>query len=162
MVIAAQAFQATPRAHAPAVVIGLLPGIAAWVSTLIQSTLRAGAETLGKTANYPPDILAKNWEGKSGTFLPGVLALDQGAIFTATILAAMTVALIERKHIQAGLWSLLAAGLSATGFMHRYVWNGAGADNVIRLGWTDWSTGYAIMAACFFLAPVLTEPGEGH
>ena len=52
--------------------------------------------------------------------------------------------------------------LSATGFMHGYAWTGAGADNVLRLGWTDWSTGYAIMAACFFLAPVLTEPGEGH
>ena len=30
IVISAQAFQAVPRAHAPAVVMGLLPGIAAW------------------------------------------------------------------------------------------------------------------------------------
>jgi AGZA family xanthine/uracil permease-like MFS transporter len=162
IVIAAQAFQATPRQHAPAVVIGLLPGIAAWVSTLIQATLQAGAETLKQPAKYSLETLAENWAGKTGTLLEGLFALDQGAIFTATILAAMTVALIERKHFQAGLWSVTAALLSATGFMHGYAWNGSGADNVIRLGWTDWSTGYTIMAACFFLAPMLTEPGEGH
>jgi AGZA family xanthine/uracil permease-like MFS transporter len=162
IVIAAQAFQATPREHAPAVVIGLLPGIVAWVSVLIQCTLRAGADTLGVPPNYPFATLAANLEANSGTFLHGVLALEQGAIFTATILAALTVALIERKFVQAGLWCVAAALLSATGFMHGYNWTGAGADNAIRLGWTEWSTGYAAMAACFFLAPLLTEPGEGH
>src|SRR6266702_6695026 len=30
IVITAQAFQATPREHAPAVVVGILPGLAAW------------------------------------------------------------------------------------------------------------------------------------
>jgi AGZA family xanthine/uracil permease-like MFS transporter len=162
IVIAAQAFQATPRNHAPAVVIGLLPGIAAWVSTLMSATLRAGATSLAVAPKYPFDKLEPALEANSGTFLTGVLALEQGAIFTATILAAMTVALIERKHVQAGLWCVVAALLSAIGFMHGYQWNGAGADNVIRLAWNDWSTGYAIMAACFFLAPVVTEPGEGH
>jgi adenine/guanine/hypoxanthine permease len=162
IVIAAQAFQATPKHHAPAVVIGLLPGIAAWVSVLIQSTLRAGAKTLNVPANYGFEDLAKNLELDSGTFLSGVLALEQGAIFTAMILAAATVALIERKFRQAGLWCVAAALLSATGFMHVYEWRGAGADNVLQFGWNDWATGYAIMAACFFLAPFLTEPGEGH
>jgi AGZA family xanthine/uracil permease-like MFS transporter len=162
IVIAAQAFHATPRNHAPAVVIGLLPGIAAWVSTLMSATLRAGAASLELAPKYPFDKLEPALESNSGTFLTGVLALEQGAIFTATILAAMTVALIERKHVQAGLWCVVAALLSATGFMHGFVWHDAGADNVIRLAWTDWSTGYTIMAACFFLAPVLTEPGEGH
>src|SRR5205823_4058164 len=47
IVIAAQAFQVTPREHAPAVVVGLLPGVAAWVSILMQSTLRAGRIALG-------------------------------------------------------------------------------------------------------------------
>jgi AGZA family xanthine/uracil permease-like MFS transporter len=162
IVIAAQAFQATPRHHAPAVVIGLLPGIGAWVSTLMLSSLRAGAEVLKVPANYDFDALSKALAEKSDTFLPGVLALEQGAIFTATILAATTVALIERKFIQAGLWCTAAALLSATGFMHGFRWTGAGADNVVRVAWTAWSTGYAAMAACFFLAPWITEPGEGH
>jgi AGZA family xanthine/uracil permease-like MFS transporter len=162
IVIAAQAFQATPREHAPAVVIGILPGLIAWVSVLMQFTLRAGAETLGVKADYPFDKLAHNLETSSGMYLNGVLALEQGAIFTATILAATTVALIERKFFHAGLWCLAAAALAATGVMHGYTWTGAGADNALKLAWTDWSTGYAVMAACFFLAPLLTEPGDGH
>ncbi len=37
MVITAQAFQATPRAHAPAVVVGLLPGVGAWGALLAKN-----------------------------------------------------------------------------------------------------------------------------
>jgi AGZA family xanthine/uracil permease-like MFS transporter len=163
IVIAAQAFSATPRAHAPAVVVGLLPGIAAWVSVLIQSTLRAGGNALNLSrAKFPFEKLSDELQRDSGTWLRGVLALEQGAIFTATILSATTVALIERKFVQAGLWCVAAAGLSATGFMHSYAWTGAGTENILHLVWNDWATGYAIMAGCFFLAPILTEPGEGH
>src|SRR2546428_11763723 len=41
IVISAQAFQATPREHAPAVVIGLLPGIGAWGTMLAKQGLQA-------------------------------------------------------------------------------------------------------------------------
>jgi AGZA family xanthine/uracil permease-like MFS transporter len=163
IVIAAQAFSATPREHAPAVVVGLLPGIAAWVAVLIQSTLRAGRNTLKlPTTSYPFDTLAEELQKDSGTWLHGVLALEQGAIFTAMILAATTVALIERRFVQAGLWCVAATILSTTGFMHSYLWRGASAENVLGLAWNEWATGYAVMAACFFLAPLVTEPGEGH
>lgn len=164
IVITAQAFQATPRTHAPAVVVGLLPGIAAWGSLLIMTALRSARDVLGQPkAEYPFDKLAARIAGDSGVMLQGVFALDQGFIFTAMILAATTVALIERQFIQAGIWSSIAAMLSATGFMHGYVWmNGISPVNVLKLEWTPWSTGYAIMAACFFAAPWATEPGEGH
>jgi AGZA family xanthine/uracil permease-like MFS transporter len=163
IVITAQAFQATPPAHAPAVVVGFLPGIAAWGSLLVQTALRGGRVALGQPMTpYPFDKLEPAIANDSGTMLTGLFALDQGFIVTASILSAMTVALIERQFIRAGFWATAAALLSATGFMHGYAWNGAGVDNVLRLGWTDWSTGYAIMAGCFFLSPVLTEPGEGH
>src|SRR5947209_624059 len=102
IVISAQAFQATPREHAPAVVVGLLPGIAAWGSLLIGTALRAGRATLGQPqAKYPYDQLAQELLQDSGTWLRGVLALEQGFIFTASILSAATVALIERKFVQA-------------------------------------------------------------
>ncbi len=42
LVIAAQAFEATPRAHAPAVALGLMPGLAGWGALLIKAGLRAG------------------------------------------------------------------------------------------------------------------------
>ena len=41
MVISAQAFQATPREHAPAVVVGLLPAIGAWGALMAKNGLRA-------------------------------------------------------------------------------------------------------------------------
>jgi hypothetical protein len=34
--------------------------------------------------------------------------------------------------------------------------------NALGIGWNDWATGYCVMAAVFFVAPWLTEPGEGH
>ena len=53
IVMVAQAFQATPREHAPAVAVGLLPGIAAWGALMLKNGLRAaglgtaGASVLG-------------------------------------------------------------------------------------------------------------------
>src|SRR5947209_10825860 len=40
IVITAQAFQATPRPHAPAVVLGLLPGVAAWGTLMAWNGLK--------------------------------------------------------------------------------------------------------------------------
>jgi adenine/guanine/hypoxanthine permease len=163
IVITAQSFQATPREHAPAVVIGLLPGIAAWGSLLMQTSLRSARIVLGQPrTEYPFGALETELLQDSGTWLKGVLALEQGFIFTASILSAATVALIERRFVRAGLWCVAAAILSAIGFMHSYKWDGAGATNVLQLAWTPWVTGYAAMAGCFFLAPIVTEEGEGH
>jgi AGZA family xanthine/uracil permease-like MFS transporter len=163
IVITAQAFQATPREHAPAVVIGLLPGLTAWAAILMQSALRAGRVALKQPdATYSLEPLSEALKHDSGTWFTGVLALEQGFIFTASILAAATVALIERRFIQAGFWCLAGALLSASGLMHNYEWQGVSAANVLRIEWTPWAAGYAAMAACFFVAPFVTEPGEGH
>jgi AGZA family xanthine/uracil permease-like MFS transporter len=163
IVITAQAFQATPREHAPAVVIGLLPGLAAWVSILMQSALRAGRLTLERPdATYALDRLSVELKRDSGTWFTGVLALEQGFIFTASILASATVALIERRFVQAGFWCLAGAILSTCGLMHNFKWQGLLAENVLQFEWTPWAAGYAAMAACFFLAPLVTEPGEEH
>ena len=40
IVITAQAFQAVPQNHAPAVVMGLLPGVAAWGALMLKTSLR--------------------------------------------------------------------------------------------------------------------------
>ena len=55
IVISAQAFQATPREHAPAVVIGLLPGIGAWGALMAKNGLRAAG--LGGPAGPFSDAL---------------------------------------------------------------------------------------------------------
>lgn len=159
LVITAQAFQATPREHAPAVVVGLLPGVAAWGALMAKNGLRAAG--MGLPGGPPfsealiPAFLA------SDTWIHGVFALEQGFIFTAMILAAATVGVLERRFRVAALWCLVAAALSALGLMHSYAWTPA--DTVVSLtpAW-PWAIGYAVMALIFLAAPWITVEGEGH
>ena len=46
IVIVAQAFEATPSRHAPAVAVGLLPGIAAWGVLMLKARV-AGRRSRG-------------------------------------------------------------------------------------------------------------------
>ncbi len=159
LVITAQAFQATPREHAPAVVVGLLPGVAAWGALMAKNGLRAAG--MGIPGGPPfsealiPAFLA------SDTWIHGVFALEQGFIFTAMILSAATVGVLERRFRMAAAWCLVGAVLSIVGLMHSYAW--ASADTVVSLkpAW-PWAAGYAVMALIFFLAPWITVEGEGH
>jgi len=165
IVIAAQAFQSTPTRHAPAVVIGLLPGIAAWGAFMAKNGLRAAG--MGD-ADGPPLTEALLAEfAKADVWMNGAFALEQGAVFTATILAAATVAVIERRFVQAGLWCGIAALLSALGLMHSYRF--ATSDTVLSLtpAW-GWMWGYVAMGLVFIAARWLTvveaesEPGENQ
>jgi AGZA family xanthine/uracil permease-like MFS transporter len=108
IIITAQAFQATPADHAPAVAIGLLPGVAAWGVLLVKAALR-----VGKVPFDQPDLAAAFEQ--SDTFITGGFALEQGFIFTSIVLSATTVALIERQFHLAARWCVLGAVLSAVG-----------------------------------------------
>ncbi len=150
IVIVAQAFTATPENHAPAVVIGLMPAIAGWGALIAKNALRVGG--LG-TINKPftPDLIPLF--KLNDTYIDGAFALEQGFIFSAMILAAITVYIIERDFFQAGFWSLGAALLSFLGLMHSYDWTIA--DTVIKIGigtGTKWSVGYILLAILFFYA----------
>ena len=48
LLIGAQAFQETPRAHAVAVVAALIPNIASWAAGLIDNALAAAGTTAGR------------------------------------------------------------------------------------------------------------------
>ena len=148
IVITAQAFQATPRAHAPAVVIGLLPGVAAWGAFMLKLGARAGGATFGKPLH---EALSA-----ADVHVRGVFALAEGGIFTAMLLAAATVAVIERRFRLAAAWCLAGAGLAWVGLMHGWRWTPA--DTVLELRWgaaPEAALGYAAMGALFFLAPWL-------
>ena len=160
IVIAAQAFQATPAQHAPAVVIGLLPGIAAWGAFMAKSGLHAAGMGNVGGPSFSPALLAEF--AKTDVWMEGAFALEQGAIFTATLLAAATVAVIERRFVQAGAWCWLAAAFSALGLMHSYRF--ASGDTVLSLtpAW-EWAAGYACMGLVFMLARWLSAPEDtGH
>jgi AGZA family xanthine/uracil permease-like MFS transporter len=153
IVISAQAFEATPRSHAPAVVIGLLPGIGAWAALIAKNGLKAAG--MGTALRPFSDALIAEFQ-KSDTWIDGVFALEQGFLFTSMLLSAATVCVIERKWRPAAAWCALAAAISATGLMHSYRW--VMDDTVLNLtpAW-PFVIAYTTMAVLFLLAPYVTE-----
>lgn len=157
IVIAAQAFQAVPRTHAPAAVIGLLPGIAGWSAFMAKAGLHAaGMGTPGGPAFSSALI---DGFARSDIWIDGALRLEQGFIVSSMILAALTVCVIERQFFRAAAWSLGAAGISAVGLMHSYRWTAADTVLWLKPAW-PWVLGYLVMAACFVLARWVTVPVE--
>ncbi len=110
MLIGAQAFQEVPKAHAPAVVLSLIPHLAAWAKTLIDGALGA-AGTNAAAVGF--DKL-----GNMGVLYPGLEVLGEGAILSGLILAAIGVFVIERQFLKAAAFAGAAAVLTFFGFMH--------------------------------------------
>ena len=69
IVISAQAFQVTPREHAPAVVIGMLPAIGAWGALMAKNGLHAAA-----VSNHPESVL--EFCGAAASLLPTMVGAD--------------------------------------------------------------------------------------
>jgi adenine/guanine/hypoxanthine permease len=153
IMITAQAFQTTPREHAPAVVVGMLPGIAAWGALMAKDGLRAAG--LGTAARPFSDALTSAF-AKGDVWIHGAFSLEQGFLFTSMLLAAAVVCVIERRWRAAAMWCSVAALLSAAGLMHSYRWTVD--DTVLKLApaWPS-AIGYAVMALIFFLAQWVTE-----
>src|SRR4051794_37380328 len=158
MMIVAQAFDAIPRAHTPAVVVGLLPGIGAWGALLAKNGLRAAG--LGGPAGPFTDALIGEFQ-KNDTWIAGAFALEQGFLFTAMVLSAAVVGVIERRWTSAAAWCAVAALLSATGLMHSYQWTFADTALKLAPAW-PFVFGYSAMAILFFTARWTTEPGGSH
>src|SRR3954451_14669929 len=158
MMIVAQAFDATPRAHTPAVVVGLLPGIGAWGALLAKNGLRAAG--LGGPAGGFTESLVGEFQ-KNDVWVAGAFALEQGFLFTAMVLSAAVVGVIERRWTAAAAWCLCAAVLSATGLMHSYQWTYADTTLKLSPAW-PFVFGYAAMAVLFFTARWTTEEGVEH
>ncbi|HEX5661699.1 MAG TPA: hypothetical protein VFX59_31125 [Polyangiales bacterium] len=156
IVITAQAFSATPREHAPAVVMGLLPGVAAWGALLAKQGLRA--------ADYHPfDSGLVDRFLRTDTWIEGAFALEQGFVFSSVLLAAMTVAVIERRFARAAVWALVCAALSALGLMHAYAFTPGDTRLVLAPAW-PFVIGYGAMAAVFGSARwlVVHDDSGGH
>jgi AGZA family xanthine/uracil permease-like MFS transporter len=158
IVISAQAFTATPRGHAPAVVVGMLPGIAAWGALMAKNGLRAAG--LGGAVGPFDETLVAEFQ-KSDTWIHGAFALEQGFLFTSMLLSAAIVGVIERRFTVAASWCALAALLSATGLMHSYQWTFADTALHLTPAW-PFVIGYGAMAIIFFTARWTTEEGGDH
>ncbi|MEA2966866.1 MAG: adenine/guanine/hypoxanthine permease [Alphaproteobacteria bacterium] len=110
MLIGAQAFQTTPVTHAPAIVLALVPHLAAWCKTLMDGALGA-AGTNAAAIGF--DKL-----GQVGVLYHGLEVLGGGSILTGLILGAVGVFVIEKKFAEASAFALSGAVLTFFGFMH--------------------------------------------
>ncbi len=154
IVITAQAFQATPREHAPAVAIGLFPAIAAWGALIVFGAFAAAGETTIQSL-LEGDARAE----VSGFVLHGLIVLDRGYIFTCMVLAAMCACLIDRRFFSAAVWSLVGMLMTLLGLSHAYQLSGNDVDFLLLLGSTregaivyrayDIAVGYMLMACTF-------------
>ena len=110
MLIGAQAFQETPHRHAPAIVLALIPNIAAWGKLLIDSSLGAAGTN---AATVGLDKL-----GQVGVLYHGLEVLGAGAILGGMVLGAIGAFIIDRKYAEASYFAAAGAVLTFFGFMH--------------------------------------------
>jgi len=110
MLIGAQAFQETPKSHAPAVVLALVPHLAAWAKVQIDGALTAAGTT---AAAVGMDKL-----GQVGVLYHGLEVLGGGAILSGLVLGAIAVFISDRRFSEASAFALAGALLTFFGFMH--------------------------------------------
>jgi AGZA family xanthine/uracil permease-like MFS transporter len=110
MLIGSQAFQETPKSHAPAIIVALVPQIAAWGKLQIDSALGAAGTN---AAAVGIDKLSQ-----VGVLYRGLEVLGGGATLAGIVLAAVTVFVIEREFVKAAAFALAGAVLTFFGFIH--------------------------------------------
>ncbi|MEM6911843.1 MAG: NCS2 family permease [Verrucomicrobiota bacterium] len=134
LMMTVQAFDKVPRAHMPAVAIGFLPALAAFVNLYATRAIGAVGETGQASA-----ALAEAIE------LPGLFALSAGYLYTSLLWAALVVAIIERRFLTAAVWALGGSLLAALGFIHGYTFEYPRYAEVLQPS-LEWS-GYYLLAA---------------
>jgi adenine/guanine/hypoxanthine permease len=110
MLIGSQAFQETPRSHAPAIILAMVPQIAAWGKTMIDGALGA-AGTNASAVGF--DKL-----GQTGVLYKGLETLGGGATLAGIVLGAITVFIIERQLERAALFAAAGAVFTFFGLIH--------------------------------------------
>src|SRR5439155_1497354 len=111
LVIGAQAFQASPAKHAPAIVLALLPNIANWGQTQVETGLAVAG------SNLTPDLQARLSDG-GAILYHGMVRFGGGATLAGLMLGAIAVFIIDRDFRNATIFALGAAVLSFVGLIH--------------------------------------------
>jgi AGZA family xanthine/uracil permease-like MFS transporter len=109
LVIGAQAFQTSPRRHAPAIVLALLPNIALWAQGLVDDALQA-ANSSAAAINY--DKL------NSTDLYHGMSLLGGGAVLAGLVLGAIAVFVIDREFNRAIVYTGIGAILAFVGLIN--------------------------------------------
>ena len=144
MLIGAQAFQETPKHHAPAIVLALIPNIAAWGKLLIDSSLGAAGTN---AATVGLDKL-----GQVGVLYHGLEILGAGAILGGMVLGAIGAFVVDKRYAEASYFAAAGAVLTFFGFMHGETVGFAMTPTV--------ALAYAMVAAFFFALSKMPAEAE--
>jgi AGZA family xanthine/uracil permease-like MFS transporter len=148
MLIGSQAFQETPHSHAPAVIVALIPQIAAWGKTQIDIALgTAGTDA----ATVGIDKLAQ-----SGVLYNGLQTLGGGATLAGVILASITVCIIDREFVKGSAFALAGGLLTFFGLIHSEA-IGIGRTPFVAISYLGVA---AMLYGCAKFAVVLPKPVE--
>ncbi|WP_233558755.1 solute carrier family 23 protein [Micromonospora radicis] len=150
LLIGAQAFQATPRAHAAAVVAALIPNIAAWATGQMNNALAAAGTSAAEVGD---EALAG-----AGVVYDGLRVLGEGAILAGLVLGAIVVFIIDKRFARAAVFAAVGALLAFVGLIHgeEVQWN---ANGQVALGYLF----VAVVCGIFALGkypPRVPEPEE--
>ena len=126
LVIGAQAFQASPSNHAPAVVLAIIPNVAEWAKISMDSALQvagSSAEKVGFAA------LAQ-----VGVVYQGMALLGGGSVLAGMVLGSMAAFIIDHKLRHAAAAAFVGAVLAYVGLIHapQLMW---GASPLVALGY---------------------------
>jgi AGZA family xanthine/uracil permease-like MFS transporter len=150
LLIGAQAFQASPRAHAAAVVAALIPNIASWATGQMDNVLSAA----GTSANQVGiEALAG-----AGVVYDGLKTLGEGAILAGLVLGAIVAFIIDKRFWHAAVASGAGAVLTFVGLIHseKVQFN---ADGQVALGYLF----LTVVCVLFALSkPAPREPDEAE
>lgn len=163
VLITAQAFQASPARHAPAVAIALFPAMAAMLVVNLQLALGDAGAVRGLG-----ELTAAAERGAAAVaVLPGMVALcgANSSWFIVTLFwTAIAAALIDRHFRAASCWAATAAVLTAVGLLHAcqldaednlrelFIWQQPAAGGHFATRAWFIAGGYAVASVVFYLA----------
>ena len=135
LLIGAQAFQVSPKAHGAAVVAAIIPNIASWAAGLIDNTVTTAVGVASK-ANpaVALNVTDADLEGNS-VLLHGLHTLGDGAVLAGLVLGSIVAFIIDKRFISATIASAAGAVLSFIGLIHaeKVEWNAGGGQ--VALGY---------------------------
>ncbi len=112
MLIGSQAFQESPHRHAPAIVVALVPSLAAWGRLQIDNSLSA----VSNIHHVTPDMIASMKQ--VGIMYHGLSILGGGSILAGVVLGATTTFIIDRDFSKAAGFATAGGILTFLGLMH--------------------------------------------
>ncbi|EDY85021.1 putative permease subfamily [Verrucomicrobiia bacterium DG1235] len=174
IIIASQAFEVTEVKHRVAVVVGIMPGLAAWAMLVIKASMNAVATEYGAGAGILDTTVGI--AHRAGAFIGGGFALEQGFLYSAMIWAAIVVCIVDRNFRTAAWWSFSGAVLAMLGLMHSFKLTGG--DSIIDVpllgiltgeslrgaglfpAW-EFAVGYVLMGLILWVTPWVSKAEEG-